>query len=226
VNLEIVKGIHLIPRIRGANSYLIQGDGGITVVDTGLPGNTGRILEYVESIGRHRSDVKTIILTHSDIDHVGSTAKLKEATRAEVAIHKADAPRLSGEKELKKVNGAMGLFLRVMGSLIRFERLKADILLKDSDIVNGLTVIHTPGHTDGSICLYLPGRGLFVGDALATDNKRKLSLPRKAMSADFNLAKESLRKIVQLEYSVLLPGHGPPIEQNASQATREFVARF
>jgi glyoxylase-like metal-dependent hydrolase (beta-lactamase superfamily II) len=226
VNLEIVKGIHLIPGIRGANSYLIQGDEGITIVDTGLPGNTSRVLEYVESIGRHRSDVKTIVLTHSDMDHVGSTAKLKEATRADVAIHEADAPRLSGEKELKKVNGAMGLFLRVIGSFIRFERVKADMLLKDSDIVNGLTVIHTPGHTDGSICLYLPGRALFVGDALATDNKRTLSLPRKAMSADFNLAKESLRKIAQLEYSVLLPGHGPPIEKNASNATREFVARF
>jgi len=109
---------------------------------------------------------------------------------------------------------------------VRFERLKADILLKDSDIVNGLIVIHTHGHTDGSICLHVPGRALFVRDALATDNKRTLSLPRKAMSADLNLAKESLRKIAQLEYSVLLPGHGPPIEQNASKTTLEFVARF
>jgi len=226
VDLEIVKGIHLIPRIRGANSYLIQVDEGITVVDTGMPGNTSKILEYVESIGRHSSDVKTIVLTHSDIDHVGSTAKLKDATRAEVAIHEADAPRLSGEKELKKVNGAMGLVLRVIGSFIRFQRLKADTLLKDSDVISGLIVIHTPGHTDGSICLYLPGRALFVGDALATDPKRTLSLPRKATCADFKLAKESLRKIAPLEYSVLLPGHGPPIEQNASKATREFVARF
>ena len=226
MNLEITKGIYLIPRIRGANSYLIQGDEGITVVDTGLPGNTSRILEYVESIGRHRSDVKMIVLTHSDIDHVGSTARLKEATRAKVAIHEADAPRLSGEKELKQVSGAMGLLLRVVGSFMRFDRLKADILLNDSDIVNGLTVIHTPGHTDGSICLYLPGRALFVGDALATDKKRTPSLPRKSMSADFNLAKESLRKIAPLEYSVLLPGHGPPIEQDASKATRELVARL
>jgi glyoxylase-like metal-dependent hydrolase (beta-lactamase superfamily II) len=225
--LEITKGIHLIPRVRGANAYLLQGEGGITIVDTGLPGNADRILDYVESIGWHRSDVKTIVLTHPDMDHAGSAARLREETHAKVAIHEADAPRLSGEKELKNVRGSFKsmdprdkrmarLFLRVIGAFNRFERLKADVLLRDSDIIDGLTVIHTPGHTEGSICLYLLGRALFVGDALATDSKRMLSLPRQSMSMDLNLARESVRKISQLEFSTLLPGHGPPIERNAS----------
>jgi len=224
--LEIAEGIHLIPRVRGANAYLVAGDEGITVVDTGLPGSAGRIIDYVESMGCRRSDVKTIVLTHSDMDHAGSAARLKEMTNAKVAIHEADAPRLSGEKEWKKVKGVLGLFFRVTSVVMRFSRLKADVLLKDSDIIDGLTVIHTPGHTDGSICLYLPSRALFVGDALVTNNQRMPSLPRRSMSMDMNVAKESIRKISQLEYSFLLPGHGPIIEQNASAIMKEFVTGF
>jgi len=224
--LEIAEGIHLIPRVRGANAYLVRSNEGITVVDTGLPGSAGKILAYIESIGCHHSDVKTIVLTHPDMDHAGSAARLKEETHAKVAIHEADAPRLSGEKELKAVKEVLGLFLRVAGAVMRFSRLKADVFLKDSDIIDGLTVIHTPGHTEGSICLYLPARALFVGDALLTNDERTLSLPRKSMSMDMDQAKESIKKVSQLEYSVLLPGHGPPIEQNASAITKEFLARF
>ena len=224
--MEITEGIHLIPRVRGANAYLVKRDNGITVVDTGLPGNAGKIIDYVQSIGCRPSDVKTIVLTHSDMDHAGSVARLKEETNAKVAIHEADAPRLSGEKEPKAVKGVLGLFLRAMSAFMRFNRMKADVLLKDSDTIDGLTVIHTPGHTDGSICLYLPGRALFVGDALLTADKRTLSLPRRSMSTDLDQAKESIKKISELKYSVLLPGHGPPIERNASMVAKEFVAHL
>ena len=222
--MEITEGIHLIPRVRGANAYLVKQDDDIIVVDTGLPGNAGKIIDYVQSIGCRPSDVKTIILTHSDMDHAGSVARLKEETNAKVAIHEADAPRLSGEKEPKAVKGVLGLFLRTMSAFMRFKRMKADLLLKDSDTIDGLTVIHTPGHTEGSICLYLPGRALFVGDALLTNHGTVLSLPRRSMSTDLDQAKESIKRISELKYSVLLPGHGPPIDQNASMIVKEFVA--
>jgi hydroxyacylglutathione hydrolase len=224
--LEIAEGIHLIPRVRGANAYLVKRDDDITIVDTGLPGNARKIVDYVQSIGCHPSHVKTIVLTHSDMDHAGSVARLKEETNAKVAIHEADGPRLSGEKEPKAVKGVLGLFLHVMSAVMRFNRMKPDVLLKDSDIIDGLIVIHTPGHTDGSICLYLPGRVLFVGDSLLTDDKQMLSLPRKSMSTDIDRAKESIRKISELEYSVLLPGHGRPIEQNASMIAKQFIGRL
>jgi glyoxylase-like metal-dependent hydrolase (beta-lactamase superfamily II) len=224
--LEIERGIHTIPRVRGANAYLVKSDEGFTVIDTGLPGNAGRIVDYVESIGCPRSDVKTIVITHPDIDHAGSAGQLKQRTDARVAIHEADAPRLSGEKEWKTVSGVLGVFFLVTSPVMRFNRVKADVLLNDSDIVNGLTVIHAPGHTEGSICLYLPGRAIFVGDALVTDDEGMPSLPRRSMSMDMNLAKESVRKISRLDYSLLLPGHGLPIRQNASTVMKEFVARF
>jgi len=225
-SLEITKGIHLIPKIRGANAYLVEGKEGIKIIDTGLPGNAGRILSYAESLGYQPTDVKMIILTHSDIDHTGSAARLRAQTRGKVGIHEADALRLSGEKKLKEVKGVLGLFLRGMGVFMRFEPVKADVLLKDSDVIEGLTVIHTPGHTDGSICLYIPTKALFVGDALATDNQQNLSLPRKSMSVNLSQAKESVKKIALLDFSLLLPGHGPPLEQNASAITKEFATHL
>ena len=224
--MEIAEGIHRIPRVVGANTYLIKRHDGITVVDTGLPGNAGRILQYVERIGSTPGDVKTIILTHADMDHSGSATRLKEETNAKVAIHEADAPRLSGEEESKTVKGMLRLFFHVLNAVARFNLLTADVPLKDSDIIDGLTVIHTPGHTDGSICLYLPSRALFVGDTLLTNDEQELSLPRKSMSIDMDLVAKSIRKISRLEYSLLLPGHGPPIKKKASTITKEFAAQF
>lgn len=226
MSLEITKGIHRIPKIRGANVYLVEGNAGITVIDSGLPGNAERILSYVESLGYQSTDVKMIALTHSDIDHTGSAARLRAQTRGKVGIHEADAPRLSGEKKLKEVKGILGLFLRTMSVFMRFEPVNADVFLKDSDNIDGLTVIHTPGHTDGSICLYLPTKALFAGDALATDNRQNLSLPRKSLSVNLNQAKESVKTIALLDFSLLLPGHGPLIEHDASAKTREFAAHL
>jgi len=220
--MEVARGIHLIPSVRGANSYLIHSQGETIIVDTGMPGNDARILDYVKRLGIEPSSISTIILTHPDIDHSGSVAKLKEKlTNVKVAIHEADAPRLAGEKKLKEVKGALGLVLNLMGLFIRLSPVKPDVLLKDSDKIDGVTIIHTPGHTEGSISVYIPGEALLVGDALRTTESGSLRLP--PMTLDLERAKESIRKISALSYACLLPGHGPPIKPDASTKVKQFV---
>ncbi len=218
--MEVARGIHLIPSVRGANSYLIHSHDEAIIVDTGMPGNDARILDYVKRLGIEPSSISTIILTHPDIDHSGSVAKLKKLTNAKVAIHEADAPVLSGEKP-KEVKGALGLVLKVMGVFIRFSPVKPDVLLKDSDKINGVTIIHTPGHTAGSVSVYIPGEALLVGDALRTTENGSLRLP--PMTLDLERAKESIRKISALSYPCLLPGHGPPLKPDASTKVKQFV---
>jgi len=71
-----------------------------------------------------------------------------------VAIHEADAPRFTGEKPLKEVRGLVGLLFKAMSLFIKFKPVTPDVLLKGGEQVDGLSVIHTPGHTQGSICLY------------------------------------------------------------------------
>ena len=221
--MEIAPGIHLIEHVRGANSYLVSTGEGAAIVDTGMPGNEKRIIEYVSGLGIEPRKLQYIILTHPDIDHSGSAAKLRALTGAKVAIHEADAPRLSGERKLKEVKGVFGIVLGIMGAFMRFTPVKPDLLLKDSDRVLDLTVIHTPGHTDGSICLYRENEAIFVGDAMRTDSKEEPRLPSASMSVSMVQVKESVRKISERQYSILLPGHGPPITHDASGVVADYV---
>jgi len=221
--MELSPGIHKIDGVSGANSFLVIADEGAAVIDTGLPGNEKRIVEYARKAGVPPNGLRYVVLTHPDIDHSGSAAKLKGLSEAKVAIHEADAPRLSGEKKLKEVKGAMGVLFGVMGSVMRFTPVTPDVMLKDSDRVLDLVVVHTPGHTEGSICLYREKEAIFVGDALRTDSSGKPGLPPRPMTLDMDQAKESVRKISALQYALLLPGHGPPITKDASGAVASFV---
>src|SRR5271169_6611056 len=118
--MELSPGIHRIDGVRGANSFLVVADERAAVIDTGVPGNENKIVEYSKKMGIEPGKISYIILTHADIDHSGSAAKLKDLTGAKVAVHEADAPRVSGEKKLKEVKGAAGLLLGVMGPFMRF----------------------------------------------------------------------------------------------------------
>jgi hydroxyacylglutathione hydrolase len=230
--MELGRDIHLIPKIRGANTYAVLGEAQVagrshvTLIDTGMPGNAARIVEFLKSLGKSQVDSFSIILTHPDIDHAGSAAELKrKLENTKVAIHEADAPRLAGEKPLKEVRGFARFLLRAMSLFMKFEPVTADILLKDGEQVDGLTVVHTPGHTQGSMCLYSERlQAMFVGDALATGRDGTLSLPTAFMSFDIEEAKNSARKIASYEFQLLLPGHGPPILSDASRKVKELVA--
>jgi len=228
--MELGRGIHLIPKIRGANTYAVTedlpGDHHVTLIDTGMPGNAAKIVDFVKSLSKEPMASCTIVITHPDIDHAGSVAELKEKLGiAKVAIHEADAPRLAGEKPLREVRGLIGLLFKVMSPFMKFKPVMPDILLKDGERVDGLSVIHTPGHTQGSICLHSERlKAMFVGDALRTDRNGNPILPSAALAFDFEEAKKSVRKIASYEFELLLPGHGPPILADASKKVKELVA--
>jgi hydroxyacylglutathione hydrolase len=223
--MELSPGVHKIDGVSGANSFLVIADQGAAVIDTGMPGNEKKIVEYAKKVGLEPSELSYIVLTHPDIDHSGSAAKLKGLTGAKVAIHEADAPRLSGEKKLKEVKGPIGLLFGVMGPFMRFTPVKPDVVLKDSDRLLDLVVVYTPGHTEGSISLYRDKVAMFVGDALRTNSAGKPILPPGPMTVDMDQAKESIRKISTLQYALLLPGHGAPITKDASTSLADFVQR-
>jgi len=220
--MELTPGIHKIDSVKGANSYLVIDKGIIIIIDTGMPGNGKKITDYIEGLGKGLQEVEYIVLTHADIDHSGSVSELREMTGAKVAIHQTDAPRLAGEKELKKVTGFIGLVFKLMMRLKKFQPVKPDILLKDGDKIGDLSVVYTPGHTEGSISLYKAGEVIFVGDALMSDKDGNLRLPLSVMTLDMARAKKSIKKISELEFKDLLPGHGKPVLQNASEKVKDL----
>jgi glyoxylase-like metal-dependent hydrolase (beta-lactamase superfamily II) len=209
-----------------SNAYLVETEGqGLTLIDTGTPGHAPRVLACVASIGRKPNDVSFIVLTHPDADHSGSAAELRRLTGAKLAIGEIDAPRLSGEKKLKEASGLGGAMAGIFGAFMKVERAKPDIVLKEGSSVGQLTIIDTPGHTDGSISVYKPGEAIFVGDLLRTDGSGKLKLASPGMSRDMGQVRLSVEKISKLDFDTLLPGHGSPIEEGASGKLREFVAK-
>jgi hydroxyacylglutathione hydrolase len=224
--MEIVPGIHRVDGIRGVNSYLVSSGEQWFLVDTGLPWSAKRILRLVERLGKKPADIKYLLLTHADIDHVGCASELKKKTGAEIAIHAGDAPVLAGRERFKTINNGWKFIVGVLMALMPFHPLEPDIILDNASQIDGWRVIHTPGHTKGSICIYQPGKSIFVGDALRTDSEGRPRPVSAKMSLDDAQAKKSLSLIADLDFEVLFPGHGAPMMGNASRRIREMVARY
>ena len=221
--MEIVEGIHRVDEASAnmahSNVYLVIEGEELTVIDTGTAGNAKKIVDYIQKIGRQPSNVSTIILTHCHMDHAGSVKELKDLTNAKVAVHEEDADCVSGKKPLPKPKNVL---FRAVSSFIRLTPVQPDIILKDKDKIGQLIVIHTPGHTEGSIALLDQAKKtLFAGDTLRFDGE-KLSGPSEQFTLDMKKTKESIEKISALSFDIMLGGHGEPLKPNASEAVKKY----
>ena len=221
--MEIIEGIHRVDKASAnmahANVYLLINGEELTVIDTGTSGNAQKTVAYIQKIGHQPADVKTIILTHFHMDHMGSVKELKDLTNAKVAAHTEDADYVSGKKPFPKPKN---ILFRAVSSFVKPETVAVDEILKEGDKISGLTVIHTPGHTLGSIMLLDEGRKvLFAGDTLRYDGKKVSGAPEQ-FTADLNQAKESVAKAAALNFDVMLPGHGEILKPNASEEIKKF----
>ena len=224
--VEILQGVHQIDGVN-ANSYLVlENDGSLTLIDAGMSSNGKKILEYIgTNLSKQSSDVKIIVLTHSHVDHVRGALALKRATGAKIAIHDQDAGYLLGKEKLPSPGGAMGLVFRLLSVFFRSPAVAPDIKLNENDTIgSSLTVLHTPGHTPGSISLYDRGRKLlFVGDAI-TNRGGKLQGPPKQFTVDMRQAEKSIEKIQALDFEVILSGHGDVVKSGGTLKAKELSA--
>ncbi len=219
--MQIVEGIHKVDGVN-ANVYLVIDGEELTVIDTGMPRNTEKILNYVLKINRQPSNISKIVLTHCHMDHVGSAKELKKITNASVAIHQDDADFLAGKKNLPAPKGVMSIPFKAFSPFFKFTPVQPDIILKENDKVGRLMVIHTPGHTPGSIALYDSERKvLFVGDTLRFNDGR-INGPPGRFTLDVTKAIQSIEKISRLDFDVMLSGHGEALTANASERVKEF----
>jgi len=225
--VEIAPGVHqLRPDPVSSNVFLIVEDDGLTLIDTGLPGAHWRILRSVARLGRRANQIKTILLTHYDIDHAGSLATLKAETGALIGVHAADVPLVEGQIE-RRLNlttwqgRTVDAFLRWSSRSI-YRPAQVDVRLADGDRLAGFRVVHTPGHTPGSACFFDAARRLLItGDALVND--RGLSLAIRHYAYDSALARASVQKLVRLDFEVCGFGHGRPLTHGAAERVREFL---
>jgi glyoxylase-like metal-dependent hydrolase (beta-lactamase superfamily II) len=204
--------------------YLVEEAGAVTLVDAGVPAYYADLTAELAAMGRTIDDVRALVLTHGHDDHYGFAERLRAEHDVPVSIHELDAALARGQAK----NPAAGMGERRLRSLlhymlwgIRHGAMRTKVLTAVStldpgttlDVPGALRVIHTPGHTYGSVTFHAPGHdALFVGDALATDaviNQRHG--PQVCpFAADPDLALASLASFEQIEAHWLLPGHGGP----------------
>ena len=221
--MEVIPNVHRIPGVRGANAYLLM-DRTLILVDTGMPGNAEAILGYIRGLSLAFVDLARIIITHHHIDHAGSAAAIKRRALPVVSAHPADAPFITGECPQPPPRGVfMHLLFRLVPAMSRFDPVAVDVPLQEGDnldVLGGGTVIHVPGHTPGAIALHFPEERLLIcGDAI---NRRvnRLGPPPKPFTANMEQAIVSLRRLAELDFEVLCPGHGAPIVGGADEQVR------
>ncbi len=194
--MEFFRGVRIIPGLSSdSNIYIIDDE---VVVDTG----TG---EFFHS---NRKDIeaemdpkrlKLIVDTHYHYDHTGGNKKFRDWLRIPVAAHANDKMLIEKGKTLAESFGQSAKFFTL------------DTELKEGDVINTsnsrLLVLHTPGHSSGSICLYEPEKKmLFSGDTLFENAIGRTDLP----GGSYDELKDSLEKIGRYSIQYMFPGHGQP----------------
>lgn len=236
---EIAPGLHRVPTVTGSNAILLV-DEQIAVIDTGFPGNGELILDYIKNdLGRSPKDLAWLIMTHHHFDHSGTAAELHELTGAPVIAHEGETePSANGTPLLRKATERQHIpfWYRWLIQGIRpqqverpeFPDIPVTQMVKDGDvlpILGGVHVIHTPGHTPGSICLLIENpRALFLGDS-AINNTNRLSRPLMWDRGHRRELDASLRSLRSLDAGVALFGHGPALTEEVMPKIRGLTDR-
>ena len=240
--MEISPGVHNLEDVNGSNVVLLV-DEQMAVVDTGISGNGDAIVSYIKKIGRSPSELRWILLTHFHFDHSGSAAELHALTGAQIVVPKAETqPGPDGTLLLRKGDEgeAPPRWYRWAQRIAegggegrppivrRFPDTPVHETVEDGDVIPclaGLRIIHSPGHTPGSISPLLAGpQVLFLGDSVL-NNVDRLSRPLMWDRSKRRQLDTSLHALRDLEADLSCFGHGPPLTKDVMDKVRGLTDR-
>lgn len=219
-------GIYCIEDAGPARVYFI-GAPDYCLIDTGTPGKSDRVLAALAQIGVQPLQVKRIVLTHHHLDHAGGVWELKKRTGAQLFAHPSDADYITGRRARRAPRGTPGKTIVGAFSWTASRTLPAvgvDRAVNDGDRIGSLTVVHTPGHTPGHICLQR-GEFFFSGDLLQASSVEFQETPHE-LTADVPTSRQSIRKVAKLEFQAILSSHNPPYVFGAAEHVRELADRL
>ncbi|MFN8159880.1 MAG: MBL fold metallo-hydrolase [Solirubrobacterales bacterium] len=223
------------------NWYLVAGEEGVVVVDAGLPKYWPQLEPGLQLLGAEIGDVRAVLLTHTDGDHMGVAERLRSEHGVGVWVHPEDEatalkprPKKTDGKLLPYVFSptAYRLFWHIGRAGASPKAVKETRLYPAAggalELPGDPVVIPTPGHTPGHVAIHFPSRSaLFVGDAMCTWNpltgRRGAQRFPSALNNRSGLARRSLAAIEPLEADLLLPGHGEPWTGGPAAAVAEAL---
>jgi glyoxylase-like metal-dependent hydrolase (beta-lactamase superfamily II) len=217
--------------------YLVSDGTGVTLVDAGLAGQWDEFLAELAAMGHSVADVRALLLTHGDSDHIGFAERLRSEHGVPVWVHEADAGRAQGEPAPSTGWGRVriGPLLGFLGYAVRKSGLKTTFLTSVQtftgdqvlDVPSAPRVIPLPGHSPGSVAYYFEGvSAVCVGDALTT--RHVLTGAEGPAPAPFTddqgQANGSLAALDGVTADWVLPGHGTPWTGGVAEAVRHYRA--
>ncbi len=224
---QITKHLYQIS-LGAVNAFLIEDDG-LTLVDTGLPGNTDKIFAAMQKEGKNPAHIKRIILSHLHTDHAGNAADIKQRVNARVYAHREDARLLEQGVSGRPMTLTPGitnkfvyqLFIKNAGNAVR--PVAVDEELSDGDVLpllGGIQVIHTPGHSAGHSALLLQSEGVLIAADLCA---HVLGLAYSTLYEDRALGQQSILKAAARSFDTAVFGHGGPLREAARKLREKFA---
>jgi len=229
---KVVDRVFVVP-LGFVNAFLIDYDG-LTLIDTGIAGNSEKILAVVRELGKEPGDIHDILITHLHFDHTGSLAAIQRASGAAVSMHAAEAESIRQGIVTRTSYPPPGVFNTLFGKLIasqkggQIEATEVAHEIRETEILpaaGGIQAIPIPGHTVGHTVFLWPQQGgvLFVGDALT---RFAGSIGYAVVYEDFALSQASLKKLLELEFNTLCFAHGKSIVGDASHRARDRIVKM
>ena len=219
--VEVLPNVHAV-RVIGAQAYLLVDRDEITLVDAGHVGSGRMLRAYLTRIGRSVEHITRIVCTHGHPDHIGGVHEISAWSGAEIYLHPADSERLRISFREVIANFSPGPIVALLTRAPAHAQPLQDG--EELPVLGGLQVLHTPGHTPGSVCLYSPThRFVLVGDLLQRV-KGKVTLPNQFFSDDMTLARRSIARLAELDAETILFSHYPPYRTEVRETLRALVS--
>jgi glyoxylase-like metal-dependent hydrolase (beta-lactamase superfamily II) len=217
---EIVSGVYLIggPNVTQADDaavYLIDFQGDLVLIDAGAGGSSSQLVRNIEMLGLNPAFVSHVILTHCHIDHIGSAPFFREKYGAKIVIHELDAKALETGDSIRTAANWYGTTFPP--TKIDRKLIGARETLKFGN--EELHCLHTPGHTPGSIAVYLERSGqrvLFGQDIHGPFHK--------AFGSDIEAWKKSMQALLALDADILCEGHFGIYQSKNS--VKDYIERY
>lgn len=218
---------------------ILDEDHGHTLVDTAIPGMAGAIEAALAEHDLTFANLRQVIVTHHDGDHIGSLPAVVAASAAQVWALDTELPYIDGRRRPQKMPPQEQIDAMLLDPNLPGPRramltapqiaMPVDRALQDGEdlpLAGGVRVIATPGHTEGHLSLYLErSRTLIAGDALSSRDG-VLHGPPPAFTPDLRMAAESVARLTELDVKTIVTFHGGVVSEDAQQQLRHVASEL